>query len=559
MRWLIESLREHPEVALFLVLALGYGLGGIRFGTFKLGPVLGVLIAGIAVGQLAIPVSESLKNAFFMLFLFAIGYQSGPQFFQSLRMTGLSQIALTIVVCSAALSLSMAVAWLAHFDVGEAAGLLAGAMTGSAAFGAAGEAIAGLQTPDVQRRLLGANAAVSFAVCYLIGTLGVIWVLTKLGPWIMRVDIRKACRDLEQEMGLPDEKSALSSVDGRFEARAYEVPGSLNGTTISEIEPMFGGYRVFVERLRRDGRVYKPLVNDELHSGDHIVLWGRREALLAASKINLEHEVDDRELLDIGASSHEIVVTRRKSAATLGELAAMDVARGLFLKRLSRGGKDLPFTLKTALQPGDVLLVIGNESHIMELADKLGYAKEKTDASNMANITTAICVGALIGLPALGLSGVEISLTMFVGVLLGGLALGRLGSAYPRFGGIPAPALWLFDSLGLTGFLALVGMQAGPGFVRGLQQSGLALVASAAVVVVVTHVVGMLVGRYVLRMHPGVVLGACAGAGTSAPALGAVLEAADSRVPALSYGVGYALGNVVLALGASLIVRALGP
>ena len=148
---------------------------------------------------------------------------------------------------------------------------------------------------------------------------------------------------------------------------------------------------------------------------------------------------------------------------------------------------------------------------------------------------------------------------MFVGVLLGGIILGRLSSMYPRFGDIPGPALWLFDSLGLTGFLALVGMQAGPGFVRGIQQSGLLLIVSAAIVVVITHVVGILVGRYVLRMHPGLVLGACAGAGTSAPALGAVIEAAESRVPALSYGVGYALGNVVLALGASVMVKIIGP
>jgi putative transport protein len=159
----------------------------------------------------------------------------------------------------------------------------------------------------------------------------------------------------------------------------------------------------------------------------------------------------------------------------------------------------------------------------------------------------------------LGIGGIEISLTTFVGVLLGGVVLGRLSSVNPRFGGIPGPALWLMDSLGLCGFLALVGMQAGPGFVRGLQESGLALVGSAAIVVLATHLVGILVGRYVLRMHPGIVLGACAGAGTSAPALGALLEVSDSRVPVLSYGVGYALGNVVLAIGASAIVKIVGP
>lgn len=558
MQWLIGSLREYPEVALFLVLALGYGLGSIRIGSFKLGPVLGVLISGIVVGQLAIPVSESLKNAFFMLFLFAIGYQTGPQFFQSLRMTGPSQIVLTLIVCLTALGLSIGAVWSMGFDAGEAAGLLAGAMTGSAAFGAAGEAIAGLSAPETQRQALLANAAVSFAVCYLIGTVGVIWILTKLGPWIMRVDLRKACKELEQEMGSTDEESRVYSPDVIFETRVYEVPTSLQGRTVSELETAFRGFRVFIERLRRKGDVHKPARDEQLCSGDQIALWGRREALLNANNLQLDREIYDAQLLDIGIVNREVVVTRR-TYQTLGQLATNDLSRGVFLARLIRSGKDLPYTLKTPLEPGDVLSVVGGESHIVQLAQELGYVKQETDASNMTNITSAIFLGALIGLPALAFAGVEISLTMFVGVLVGGLVLGRLSSVNPRFGGIPGPALWLFDSLGLNGFLALVGMQAGPGFVRGLQQSGMALVASAAVVVVVTHVVGMLAGRYLLRMHPGVVLGACAGAGTSAPALGAVLEAAESRVPALGYGVGYALGNVVLALGASVIVRILGP
>lgn len=555
MLWLVGSLREHPEVALFLVLALGYGLGGIRIGSFKLGPVLGVLIAGIAVGQMAIPVSEPLKNAFFMLFLFAIGYQTGPQFFQSLRMTGASQIILTLVVCLCALGLSLGLSWLFGFDAGETAGLLAGAMTGSAAFGAAGEAIAGLNATEGQRQLLLANAAVSFAVCYLIGTIGVMWVLTKVGPWIMRVDLRKACKQLEQEMGSAEQSRIPPDV--LFETRAYEVPAYWGGRTVSELETGFRDFRVFVERLRRNGNVHKPSKDEQLRSGDQIALWGRREALLNASSLQLHPEIYDPQLLDIGIINREVVLTSNKYS-TLGQLAVADVSRGIFLARLTRSGKDLPYTLKTPLEPGDVLSVAGDELHINELSQELGYAKRETDASNITNITIAILVGALIGLPALAFAGVEISLTMFVGVLVGGLVLGRLSSVNARFGSVPEPALWLFNSLGLAGFLALVGIQAGPGFVRGLQQSGLALLASAVIVVVVTHVVGMLVGRFVLRMHPGVVLGACAGAGTSAPALGAILEAAESRVPALSYGVGYALGNVLLALGASVIVRILG-
>jgi putative transport protein len=557
MQWLARSLRENPEVALFLVLAVGYGLGNIRIGSVKLGPVICVLIAGIAVGQLAIPVSEPLKNSFFMLFLFAIGYQTGPQFFQSLRLTGPIQIVLTLVMCATALGLTAGIVWLRRLNAGDAAGLLAGAMTGSAAFGAAGEAIGNMNTTEAQRQVLLENAAVSFAVCYLIGMVGVIVILTKVGPWIMRVDLARACKDLEEEMGSP-ERETIASPYTVFETRAYEVSESLQGRTVADTEASFAGYRVFVERVQRNGDLLNASAEEKLLAGDRIVLWGRREALLKAPQIQLGREVYDSKLLDLGVIRREIVLTH-PPAATLGQLASNGLARGIFLERIVRGGKDLPFTLQTPLEPGDVLSLMGDETHIEALTVQSGYAKQGADTSNLTNISAAIGLGALIGLPALGFAGVELGLTMFVGVLLGGIILGRLSSMNPRFGDIPGPALWLFDSLGLTGFLALVGMQAGPGFVRGIQQSGLLLIVSAAIVVVITHVVGMLVGRFVLRMHPGLVLGACAGAGTSAPALGAVIEAAESRVPALSYGVGYALGNVVLALGASVMVKIVGP
>ena len=557
MSWLVRTLRENSEVSFFLVLALGYGLGNFRVGKFKLGPVLGVLIAGIAVGQLAIPVSELLKNSLFMLFLFAIGYQTGPQFFHSLRMTGPKQIILTLVVCATALGLTIAVVWLLSFDAGKAAGLLAGAMTGSAAFGAATEAISGLSVPEAQRQTLLTNAGVAFAVCYLIGTVGVIWILTKLGPWIMRVDLPVSCKELERQMGEPDEELIASRPDAVFETRTHRVPRSLQGRTITEVEDQFKPYRVFIEGVRRDSKIHRPDPAEVLSAEDVIVLWGRREALLNATQVHLGVETYDPELLNIGVTEREIVLTN-PSARNLAEFASNEITRGIFLERIQRGGKDLPFTLQTTLEGGDVLSVRGVEAHIAQLAEAVGYQRQQSDASNMTNIAAAIFIGAAIGLPAIGIAGVKVTLTTFVGVLIGGLALGRLSSINPRFGGIPGPALWLMDSFGLCGFLALVGMQAGPGFVNGLKQSGFALVASALIVVLLTHVVGILVGRYILRMHPAIVLGACAGAGTSAPALGALIESSNSRVATLSYGVGYALGNVMLAVGASLIVRMVG-
>src|SRR5262245_38383724 len=173
----------------------------------------------------------------------------------------------------------------------------------------------------------------------------------------------------------------------------------------------------------------------------------------------------------------------------------------------------------------------------------------------MVLVAFGIVAGALVGIPALRLGGLEIGLSLSVGVLLGGLVCGWLRSMWPRFvGRIPSATLWVFESIGLAGFVAVVGLNAGPDFVLGLRTSGASLVAAGVVTVLIPHAVGVVVGRWAFKMHPGVLLGVCAGAGTATPALAAIQEAANSAVPTLGYGVAYAVGNVLLALWGTVIV-----
>jgi putative transport protein len=229
-------------------------------------------------------------------------------------------------------------------------------------------------------------------------------------------------------------------------------------------------------------------------------------------------------------------------------------SRGVFLRQVTRGGQPLPITPDTVLARGDILTVAGAKHHVERVAPDIGYAEWPTQATVMVAVGVAVVVGGLIGLLAIRLGALEIGLSLAVGVLLGGLVCGWLRSVDRRFGRIPEPALWLFDSVGLNAFLALVGIGAGPDFVSGLAESGLQLVLAGVVVCVVPHIVTVLVGHYLLRMHPGILLGVCAGAGTSAPALAAIQEVAGSRIPTLGYGVSYAVGNVLLALWGTVIV-----
>jgi putative transport protein len=269
-------------------------------------------------------------------------------------------------------------------------------------------------------------------------------------------------------------------------------------------------------------------------------------------------EVDDKELLDFPVETTDVIVTERAyTRVPLGEFlrrAELDTLRGVGVKRVTRGGAELPLTLGLKLARGDVVTLVGTPEAVAKTAARIGYIDRPSSTTDMAIVATVIFVGGLIGLPALEIGRLELGLSQSVGVLLSGLVLGWLRSVDRRVPRLPEATVWLFDSLGLTVFLAVTALAAGPDFVTGLRQSGLSLLAGAIVLVVVPQFVTMLVGRFAFRMHPGILLGVCSGASTSAPSLAAVQEVARSKVPTLGYGVTYAVGNVLLALWGSVIV-----
>src|SRR4029078_840833 len=141
MNYLTQALRDHQELAVFLTLAVGFFIGRLKIGSFSLGTVVGTLLAGVLLGQMAIQVPAVVKYVFFDLFLFATGYKVGPQFFRGLKKDALPQVAITLVLCFTCLLAAFIAAKILHSDMGPAAGLLAGAFTESTVIGTASDAI----------------------------------------------------------------------------------------------------------------------------------------------------------------------------------------------------------------------------------------------------------------------------------------------------------------------------------------------------------------------------------------------------------------------------------
>src|SRR6187431_2181171 len=201
----LNSLRNNPELAIFLTLAAGFVIGRIRFGSFKLGNVVGTLIAGVLIGQLDIKVDPTVKSVFFSLFLFATGYKVGPQFFRGMKKNALPQVALTVVLCVTSLLTTLAAARMLGYDSGTAAGLMAGAFTESTVIGTASDTIDRLDLPVAEKTRLKNNIPVAYAVSYLVGTGFIVWFLSVLGPRLLRVDLKAESLELEAESARPSD------------------------------------------------------------------------------------------------------------------------------------------------------------------------------------------------------------------------------------------------------------------------------------------------------------------------------------------------------------------
>ena len=556
MEYFVTALREHQELTIFLTVAVGFAIGRLRIGSFNLGTVVGTLLAGVLIGQLDIKVAPVVKNVFFDLFLFTIGYKVGPQFFRGLKKDALPQLAVTVVLCVTCLVCAFTASRLLGYDMGTAAGLLAGAFTESTVIGTAGDAINRLALPAAEKAELVNNIPIAYAVTYLIGTGFIVWFLPNVGPRLMGINLKEECRKLQAKVagGGEAEPGMLSALQ-KFAVRAYRVTNDrLLNRTVASIEALPVGQRVFISRIRRDNEIVEPRLDTVIRPGDVVAVMTRTELLMARGT-EIGPEVNDTELLDFPVEALDVVVTNRAIAGkTMKELAALESSRGVFLRKVVRIGEPMPFTAETRIDRGDVLSLIGAKPDVERAAKEIGYADRPTVATDMIFVGLGIFVGGLIGLLSVTIGGLPLTLTASGGALIMGLVFGWLRAVRPTFGRIPEAAMWVFETVGLTVFIGVVGLSAGPSFVTGLQKSGVSLVLVGLVVAVVPHVTAILFGRFVLKMNPVILLGACCGAGTITAALRAVQEEAQSPLPALGYTVPYALGNILLTAWGPVIV-----
>src|ERR1700751_125208 len=280
--WLFATLRQYPEIAIFLALGLGYYFGKFTFQGIGLGSVTATLLAGVLIGQIVITISPPLKAFAFLMFLFAVGYGVGPQFVRGVAKDGLPQAIFSVVQCLFCLAVPIAVVKIVGYNLGYGAGLYSGTQTISAAMGLSTDAINRLGLPADQVKGLLDSMPIAYAVTYMFGTVGSALVIALLGPAVLGFDPVEACKDYEEKLGGKKELGGARTAWHRWEMRAFRVKqgGVVNGMRAAEAEAMVHNARVFVMRLRRNGVVEEATADTVLREGDVVAVAGARDVLV---------------------------------------------------------------------------------------------------------------------------------------------------------------------------------------------------------------------------------------------------------------------------------------
>ena len=562
METILHFFRTYPEMAIFLTIGIGFWIGQLKYKSFTLGTVTSVLLVGVLVGQMDIAIPGPIKSVFFLLFSFVIGYSVGPQFFQSLRSDGIHQVIFACVLCVLCLVVTVVIAKILGYNPGEAIGLFAGAQTISAVIGVGTDTINTLGASAADKQAWINIMPVCYAVTYIFGTIGSAYILGTLGPKLLGgIDkVRKETKELEEQL----QKSSIGEDPAFVDAnrpvvfRAYKVDTNWFDTprSVSEIEGKMQsmGRRIFVDRVRIDGKIVEETPDLKIKKGDEIVLSGRRETVIQDESW-VGEEINDPELLTFPVESIMVLLTKKTACGmTVEELRRQKFMHGILIKSIKRSGVEIPVLPGLKLQTGDLLQIMGMTREVSTAAPLLGYIDRPTNKTDLIFVGLGILIGGIVGALTLRLGGIPISLSTSGGALIAGLFFGWLRTKHPTFGRIPEPAVWILNNLGLNMFIAVIGITAGPTFLEGIKEAGFMLFVAGVLATSIPLLLGIWVGNKIFKFHPAINLGCNAGSRTTTAALGAIQESLDSTIPALGYTVTYAIGNTLLILWGVVIV-----
>ncbi|MEI6286015.1 MAG: aspartate-alanine antiporter [Bacillota bacterium] len=553
---------QNPIIALLLSVGIGSWIGKIKFGNFQLGGVAGSLLAAVIVSQAGVVIGADVKNLMFALFIYAVGFQSGPKFFSALNKSAIKEIVLAIFVAVASLATVVVCAKLFHLDQGLAAGVAAGALTQSSIIGTAGDAIGQLGLSASETARLQGNVAIGYAVTYIFGTLLAIIMCTDVLQVLLRRNIRNDALEMETQQNKHLSLKLFGNNSQHFiqdfMARVFQVKASLAGKSIADLESE-ADYALVVEKLKRGDKILTISPDLKLAANDLILVTGVRNFILKCPQTigDLVYQAPDD--MDFTFETRKVIFTNKTIQPQTWQAikAARTATRyhGVYVIGVTRMDDIVELTDATILKHGDVIELYGSATDINRVASEIGYVVASSPVTDYVYLGLGMVLGLLVGMIEFKLKGIPITLGSGGGALLGGLVFGWIHAKRPKSGNIPIGGLVFLKDFGLSAFVAAVGLSAGLQAYQTIIHSGIEIFVAGLIVTIVPLLLATLFGWYVLRYRNiAFFAGALSGSRSANPAFGSLLEKAGNSVPTLPFAITYAIANILLTLLGPLIV-----
>lgn len=556
MDWLINLFTTTDSVAHIVllyavVIAIGVYLGKIKVGGISIG-VTFVLFAGIAAGHIGFTAPANilsfLQEFGLILFVFMIGLQVGPGFFESFRKGGITLNLLSTVMVLLNVGVMFACYYI-FFDTSDPknlpmmVGTLYGAVTNTPGLGAANETLYSIFSKGEVPQI-----ASGYACAYPLGVLGIIGATIAI-KYIFGIKLDK------EEEELTKEEEENDSVKPHF--MDIEVTNSyLEGKTLAQVHNFLN--RDFVcSRILHEGHVSIPNGSTVFHIGDKLFVVcaeNDAEAIIAfiGPVINIDWKKQDEPMV-----SKRILVTRSAiNGKTLGQMH-FSSAYGVNVTRVTRQGMDLFASPSLSLQVGDRIMVVGPEDAVNRVAAVMGNSIKRLDAPNIATIFVGIFIGILFGSIPIALPGIPVPIKLGIagGPLIIAILIGRYGYKVHLVTYTTTSANMMLREIGLMMFLASVGIKAGDGFLETvIQGDGLKYVYTGFFITIIPIFIIGTIARKKYKFNYFTIMGMIAGTYTDPPALAYANSICPKEAPAVGYSTVYPLSMFLRIFTAQIIV-----
>ena len=523
--FMFNDLLQSSYFSVFLIVALGFMLGRIKIKGLSL-DVSAVIFIALAFGHWGVSIPKELGNFGLVLFIFTIGIQAGPGFFDSFRTKGKTLILITVLIIASACLTAIGLKYAFGIDTPSVVGLVAGALTSTPGLAVA---IDSTQSP---------LASIAYGIAYPFGVIGVI-LFVKLLPKLLRVDLDEEAKRLEKERRgqFPELSTCIFHVTNE----------TICGKTLAQlnIRAITGAV---VSRLKIGDEIVIPTASVVVNKGDVIQAVGSEESLNNLGIMLGRREEGELPLINTQVIESLLLTKKDMINKQLGDIN-LQKNFGCTVTRIRRSGIDLSPSPELALKFGDKLMVVGEQDGVQAVGRLLGNDEKRLSDTDFFPIAMGIVLGVLFGKLNISFGdGMSFSPGLTGGVLMMALFLSAVGKTGPILWSMSGHANQLLRQLGLLLFLAEVGTSAGKNLVSTFQESGFLLFGVGALITIVPMLVAAIVGLLVFKISMLDLLGTITGGMTSTPGLAAADSMTDSNIPGVAYATVYPIAMVFLIL-----------